>query len=428
MDVKLPPLGEGADSGNVVSIFVKEGDTVKKDQVVLELESEKAVASIPTPSAGKVSKLFVKEGEKISVGQLILSLSEEGAAQPEKTQETTEKKVKEPETTEIKEEKHTGEEEPAGEISPRAVPGVPPPAAPSVRKIALELGIDLTKVQGSERGGRIVMGDLRTYIQRLQQIASAPKGVSAKTEPKSVTESVDFSKWGAVNKKPLTSLRKIIAERMLQSWATVPRVTQFDEADITELLVLRKKHEGNYEKQGAHLTITPFILKACVTALKKHPDFNASLDEAAGEIVFKEYYHLGIAVDTEAGLMVPVIRDVDKKSILQISKELDELANKAKERKILLDELKGGTFTISNQGGIGGGHFTPMVNTPEAAILGVGRGSLKPVVRDKKIEARMILPLALSYDHRLVDGANAVRFLLDIKQALEEFSEKELSS
>ncbi len=419
MDVKLPPLGEGADSGNVVGIFVKEGDTVKKDQVVLELESEKAVASIPTPSAGKVTKLYVKEGDKVSVGQLILSLTEVDAALAEKTQKKVEQKIQELELPETK-------EEPTRETSIPVIPGVPPPASPSVRKMARELGIDLTKVKGSQRGGRILLDDLRAYIQRLQQNAIAPKAAPGKAELKPASESIDFSKWGPVTKKPLTALRKTIVQRMSESWSAVPRVTQFDEADITAIMELRKKYAEQYKKQGTHLTLTPLVMKACVTALKKHPNFNASLDESAGEIIFKEYYHLGIAVDTEAGLMVPVIRDVDKKNLLQLSKELDALAKKAKDRKVSLDELKGGTFTISNQGGIGGGHFTPIVNTPEVAILGVGRGTWKPVVREKKIESRMILPVALSYDHRLVDGANAVRFLLDIIQALQDFQEKEI--
>ena len=218
-----------------------------------------------------------------------------------------------------------------------------------------------------------------------------------------------------MQKKPLSSLRKTIARRMGESWSAVPRVTQFDEADITKLNEARKKHTG--------LTLTPLAMKAVVATLKKHPMFNASLDEASEEIVLKGYYHIGIAVDTEHGLMVPVIRDVDKKSVAQLAKELDDLAGKTRDRKLTADQMKGGTFTISNQGGIGGAHFTPIVNVPEVAILGIGRGALKPVVtKDGKIEPRLMLPLALSYDHRVIDGGSAARFMMDLVKELEQWS------
>ena len=219
-------------------------------------------------------------------------------------------------------------------------------------------------------------------------------------------------------------MRKTIARRMVESWTTIPRVTQFDEADVTSILELRKTYVAAYEQKGAHLTLTSFVLKAVVATLKKHPVFNASLDEATEEIVFKEYYHIGIAVDTEHGLIVPVLRDVDRKKMLDISLELSQLADKAKQRKVTADDLTGGTFTLSNQGGIGGGSFTPIINKPEVAILGLGRGTLKPVMKGTKIEPRMMLPLGLSYDHRVIDGAKAVRFIVDLVQALEEFAEK----
>jgi len=224
----------------------------------------------------------------------------------------------------------------------------------------------------------------------------------------------------------LTPLRQVIARRMTESWNSIPRVTQFDEADFTKLNELRKKFAANYEKKGVKLTLTPFVLKAVVETLKKHPLFNSSLDEVANEIVIKEYFHIGIAVDTEQGLMVPVIRDVDKKSILEISKELEQLAAKARDRKISADEMHGGTFTISNQGAIGGAHFTPIVNKPEVAILGLGRGAMKPVARDGKVEIRMMTPLGLSYDHRVVDGGGAARFIVDLVVALQDFTEDAL--
>jgi pyruvate dehydrogenase E2 component (dihydrolipoamide acetyltransferase) len=286
------------------------------------------------------------------------------------------------------------------------------------------LGIDLRKVRGSESGGRIVVGDLRNYIQRLISVATKAKttGAGIGMRP-AVAERIDFSQFGPVTKKPMTPLRQVISRRMIESWSSVARVTQFDEADFTRLNELRKKFGAAYEKKGVKLTLTPFILKAVAETLKKHPVFNSSLDEVANEIVIKEYVHLGIAVDTEQGLMVPVIRDVDKKSFLDLAKELEQLAAKARDRKISGDEMKGGSFTISNQGAIGGGHFTPIVNKPEVAILGLGRGAMKAVVRDGKIEARMMTPLALSYDHRVIDGANAARFVVDLVSAMQDFKE-----
>jgi pyruvate dehydrogenase E2 component (dihydrolipoamide acetyltransferase) len=222
----------------------------------------------------------------------------------------------------------------------------------------------------------------------------------------------------------MTQLRKVIAQRMSDNWNAIPHVTQFEEADITLVDALRKKHAADYEKKGARLTLTALALKIVAEALKKHPVFNASLDEVAGDVIYKEYYHIGLAVDTEQGLIVPVLRDVDKKDIVTLSKEMNEMAAKTRDRKVSMEELQGGTFTISNQGGIGGGHFTPIVNRPETAILGMGRGALKPVLRDGKIEARLMLPLALSYDHRLIDGGAAVRFILDILAGFENFDEK----
>jgi pyruvate dehydrogenase E2 component (dihydrolipoamide acetyltransferase) len=428
MDIKLPRLGEGAESGTVVSIFVKPGDQVKEGQTILELENEKAVAPIPASASGRVAKLYVKEGDKISAGQSILALSDDGAAIPAAAPASAPMAARL--GTPSMPAPASQPQRPAAEIPSVAVLGETVAngsvaASPTVRKLAHDLGIDLTRVRGSERGGRIVLEDLRAYIQQLQQLALQPKAASAPTAStaKPAAEKIDFAKWGLVDRQPLTSLRKIIAQRMHESWASVPRVTQFDEADITSIVALRKKYMAKYEKKGGHLTLTPFLMKAVVEVLKKFPTFNCSLDEASEEIVFKKYYHIGIAVDTEQGLLVPVIRDVDKKSLLQLSKELAEVAEKARKRKVAADDLKGGTFTITNQGGIGGSFFTPIVNKPEVAILGVGRGVLKPVVRGAKIEKRMLLPLGLSYDHRVIDGGTAARFTVEVVQALEQFKE-----
>ena len=288
-----------------------------------------------------------------------------------------------------------------------------------------ELGIDLSRVRGSEAGGRIGIGDIRAYIARLQKAADKPKPAATGAAPaKPVAEPVDFSQWGPVTKKPVTPLRQVIARRMWENWNAIPHVTQLDDADFTRLNELRKKYAAAYEQKGAKLTFMPFVLKALVATLKKHPIFNSSLDEVANEIVIKEYFHIGIAVDTEQGLIVPVIRDVDKKSMLELVKEVEQLAQKARDRKVTAEELKGGTFTISNQGAIGGMYFTPIVNKPEVAILGLGRGTLKPVVRDGKVEVRLMTPLGLSFDHRVIDGGEAARFIVDLVKAMEDFKEE----
>jgi pyruvate dehydrogenase E2 component (dihydrolipoamide acetyltransferase) len=409
---------------------VNEGDTVAKDQAIIELENEKAVASIPATGGGVVTKIHVKTGDKLSVGQRILTLDGEGGGKPAPESATTKAPAKPaakrpaaaPEADEAEAAEEVTEEGDEEAPSPVAAPV----ASPSLRRIARELGIDLGKVRGSGPGGRVEMSDLRTYIQRLQNAAAKGKSAPAASPggaatPK--TEQVDFSKWGPVTKKSLTSLRQVIARRMWENWNAIPHVTQFDDADFTRLNELRKKYASAYEAKGAKLTLTPLVLKAVAETLKQHPMFNSSLDEAANEIVLKDYVHIGIAVDTDAGLIVPVLRDVDKKSILDLAKELEVLAQKARDRKVSGDELKGGTFTISNQGAIGGAHFTPIVNKPEVAILGLGRGALKPVVREGKVEVRMMTPLGLSYDHRVIDGGGAARFIVDLVASLQDFKE-----
>jgi pyruvate dehydrogenase E2 component (dihydrolipoamide acetyltransferase) len=441
MDVKLPPLGEGADSGTVISIHVNEGDQIEKGQTILELENEKAVAPIPSTASGKITKLHVKEGAKISVGQLLLSV--EGAEKPgakpaqappkkaaSKKAPPPEPAAEEEEDTEIEPEAETDAETGEEGEEELAEGALPPAASPSLRRIARDVGIDLRNIRGSERGGRIVLADLRAYIARLQKSAAQPKPSAPAAAPApakaAAPEPVDFSKWGQIAKRPMNSLRKIISRRMADNWNTIPHVTQFDEFDITGLMELRKKHAPAYDAQDAKLTITSFALKAVAAALKKHPSFNASLDEAAEEIVWKEYYHIGLAVDTEQGLVVPVIRDVDRKNLLELSREVNELALKARDRKLGLEEMKGGTFTISNQGGIGGGHFTPIVNKPEVAILGLGRGAWKPVVREQRIEPRLMLPVTVSYDHRVIDGGEAARFIVSLAEAFAAIDETQV--
>lgn len=426
MDVKLPNLGEGADNGTVVNLYVKAGDRIEKGQPLLELENEKAVAMIPSTVSGTVASVFVKMGDRVSVGHKIVSVNEAGgpiaapapAAAPKPAAQPVAHAAPAPPTNHVA---APAAEEPLPEVSAAGVA-----AAPSIKQMASDLGIDLTKVRGTASGGRIVLSDVRNYIQKLvaaaQSSSTRPAATSAK--PVEATEVIDFSKWGPTVHKPMTSLRKVISRRMLENWNAIPHVTQFDDADVTLLQEIAKKHTAAFEKQGAKLTVTVLVIKALVDTLKKHAIFNSSLDEAAGEIIFKEYFNVGIAVDTEAGLIVPVLKDADKKSLPLIAKELAELAGKARSRKLSTDELKGGSFTISNQGGIGSGHFTPIVNKPEVAILGLGRSALKPVVRDGAVLPKLMLPLCLSYDHRVIDGGAAARFMVDLVLALEKFDEK----
>ena len=401
MEIRLPQLAEGADSGTVVSMMVAAGDKVRKDQTLLELENQKAVAPIPAPTAGTVAQIHVKQGDVVSVGQLLVTLEaeEQSAAGPHQ---------------------RPGTSSAAGTVPPRSQTqrapsssGLPPPASPSIRKMARELGVDLSKVPGSGNGGRITPEDVRHYLDALQH-GGAGTGSAERPAP---APPIDFSKWGPVHKKPFTPTRQAIGRAMVESWTTIPHVTQFDEADVTAIQTLIKKHGPSYEKKGLRLTLTGCVIRVLAALLKKHPLFNSSLDENSKEIVFKEYVHLGIAVDTEAGLLVPVLRDADKKSVAELSRALQELAEKARSRKLAAADLQGGTFTISNQGGIGGGHFTPIIHKPEVAILGLGRA---------KAGVKEMLPLALSYDHRVIDGADAARFIRDLVEALEKFQESEV--
>lgn len=434
MDVKLPQLAEGVESGTVVSILVAEGQEVKKDQAIMELETQKAVGSIPSPSSGIVTKIYVKQGVEVAVGQALIALESSGAASA-----ASPKPAQAPATTEAPPAKPTTPSQTQTATTAMAVEsyhyesksGAPPPAPPSVRKIAREVGIDLTRIKGSEAGGRINLGDLRDYVQRLQQIAFHSAAPAAQPAPASAptpapSEAIDFAKWGPIRREKMSPLRRTVSRRMVESWTTIPKINQFADADITALLALRKKHTVAYEKKGAHLTLTSFLLLVLGRALKKHPRANASIDEAAHEIVYKDYCHIGVAVDTEGGLIVPTLRDVDRKNLFELSQELHALTEKTRQRKISLEELQGGTFTISNQGSIGGSHFTPIIYAPQVAILGVGQGQAKPVAIDGKIAIRTIVPLCLAYDHRVLDGADAVRFLKDVIAGLEAFDEADL--
>jgi pyruvate dehydrogenase E2 component (dihydrolipoamide acetyltransferase) len=438
MDVKLPRLAEGVDSGVVVSILVSEGQEIKKDQPFIELETQKAVGSIPSPESGTVSKIHVKEGMEVAVGQLLISISADkdsvvvkpatGEQAPAPTAVERPAQTRSPTSPASADAKFAPQAE---EYRYESKSGAVPPASPSIRKIAGDLGIDLTRVKGSEAGGRIVLSDVRAYIQRLQQrpleeAKDRPATGSQPTPAAPQSEPIDFGKWGPIRRERMSPLRRTVGRRMVESWTTIPKINQFDDADITDLLAVRKKYAATFEKKGSHLTLTAFLLKVIADGLKKHPRANASIDEANNETIYKDYYHIGVAVDTDGGLIVPVLRDVDKKTLFDLSKELHELTEKTRQRKVSLEELQGGTFTISNQGSIGGNHFTPIIYAPQVAILGVGQGKPKPIVVGEEIAIRTMLPFCLAYDHRVLDGADAVRFLKEIITGLENFPEAQV--
>jgi pyruvate dehydrogenase E2 component (dihydrolipoamide acetyltransferase) len=421
MDVRLPNIGDGAE-GSVVSIVVKPGDTVTAGQTIIEVKTGKAVAGVPSPAAGTVGEIKVTQGQKIGPGAVILTLVGASGGAPTPTSTPKPSQAAAPRRAAAA---APVDDDDDGPVDDGAEEGPVPAASPYVRKVARDLGIKLSRVRGSESGGRVTIEDLGRYIARLERkiaragrYAEEPKGLAF--EP----VNIDFAQYGPVTSEPLSQLRKVIAARMVENKVSLPHVTQFDEVDMTRIESLRAAHKAAYEKAGAKLSPTPFIIKALVTALQKHPRFNSSLNEVTETLILKQYFHIGIAVDTDVGLLVPVLKDADKKSLLEIAKELSQIAEKARDRKLGAADMQGGTFTISNQGAIGGGHFTPIINKPEVAILGIGKTALKPVVVGKTgIEARPLMPITISYDHRIIDGGAAARFTVDLVKALQEFAE-----
>lgn len=426
VDVSLPDLGENIESADVVSVLVKTGDTIEKDQSIIEIETDKATVEVPSPYSGEVIEIFIKQGVKAKVGEVLIKLKvSERLQEPQPKVEETSVKSK-TETPKEVAPKNQAEsilkEERVIEISgqgyqqPQITKGSAP-AAPSVRRIARELGIDIKEVPGTGVAGRISMDDVKAYAKKLNE--QRGKGVSLGFGIK--TEKLpDFSKFGSIDTKPMNNIRTKTAEHLSYAWATIPHVTQFDQADITVLEMARKAFNPKVEKAGGKLTITSFLLKISAAALKTFPQFNGSVDMEKKEIIYKNYFNIGVAVDTEFGLIVPVIKNVDQKNLTDLSVELAALSEKARTKKISLEDLQGGCFTITNLGGIGGTSFTPIVNSPEVAILGVSHGSYKPVYKDGKFEPRMVVPLSLSYDHRIIDGADAARFLRWVCEALEQ--------
>ena len=412
IEIRLPELGEKIKSGDVVKVLVSPGDVIAIEQPVLEMETDKAVVEVPSSVAGKVAQVHIKPGEKASVGQLILTL--EGEASSPAQSAPVAQSAPQPPPREVKPTLERPAQKQAESPAPPPSSQVPVAAAPSVRQFAREIGVEISQVPGTEAGGRISIEDVKKYAKQL--LTSKPAGAIP------AVELPDFSKWGSVSREPMSNVRKKTAEHMALAWTSIPHVTQFDWANITDLEERRKKLAAKAEKAGGKLTVTAILVKIVAAALKVFPKFNASIDMAKGEVVLKKYFHVGLAVDTERGLLVPVIRDADRKNIVQIAAEMTQLADKARSGKIALDDLQGGSFTITNLGGIGGTHFTPIVNFPEVAILGVGRARLEPTFQGKDgcCQPRLMLPLSLSYDHRLIDGADGARFLRWIVEAIEE--------
>ncbi len=445
VDFKLPHLGENISSADIIKVLVKEGDKVEVDQIIVEIETDKATIEVPSEVSGIITKVHVKEGTKAKVGEPLISVevSEEDKPKADKSEKVesepaveqiqsvsqtaylpseVENKQTQIETSTLpSENKETIKEHthiPQVIDIPKDIVKTIVPAAPSVRRFAREIGIDITQVRGSGPKGRITIDDVKAYAKLLNEqiqkggIVGAQIGISKEPLP-------DFSKWGEIERVPMSNVRRKTAEHLSYAWNSVPHVTQFDKADITEVEKFRKQYSNKVETAGGKLTVTAILLKVVSSALKIFPQFNSSVDMEKNEIIYKKYINIGIAVDTEKGLLVPVIKDVDKKNITQLSVELTEISRKARDKKLSLEEMQGGCFTISNLGGIGGTYFTPIVNTPEVAILGVSKSVIEPVYLDGEFKPRLMLPLSLSYDHRIIDGADAIRFLRWIISALE---------
>jgi pyruvate dehydrogenase E2 component (dihydrolipoamide acetyltransferase) len=436
-DVLVPDIGDFKEV-EVIEVLVKPGDTVAREQSLVTLESDKATMEIPSPGAGVVKEIALKVGDKVSQGALILKM------------EATDTAAEAGEAP--------GRAPPPGALSPKPAPALAPAAAattaataaiaraapvlaepreataakphasPSIRKFARELGVDLVRVRGTGPKGRILIEDVRAFVKGALAVAPAPaaaKGGGALPFNLPAWPEVDFAKFGPVEVKPLSRIQKLSGPYLHRNWISIPHVTQFDEADITELEAFRKSNTAETEKRGFKLTMLAFLIKACVTALRQHPNLNSSLDRGGENLILKKYFHIGVAVDTPDGLVVPVVRDADRKGVFDLARELAEISKLARDRKLKPGDMQGGTFSISSLGGIGGSAFTPIINAPEVAILGVSKSQMQQVWNGKEFVPRLMLPLALSYDHRVIDGASAARFtsylatvLSDIRRTL----------
>ena len=432
-EVRVPDIGDFKDV-EVIEILVKPGDVVAKEQSLISLESDKATMEIPSPEAGVVKELKVKVGDKVSEGAFILLLEPGGGAAQEPAKDSPKKAPAQP-----------TREPPGAAPAPspvvthvQPVPPEPreavtslPHASPSVRKFARELGVDLARVQGSGAKGRILVEDVQAFVKGVLkgtagQAAGAPAPKAGGGLDVLPWPDVDFAKFGPVELQPRSRIKKLSAANLHRNWVMIPHVTQFDEADITDLEAFRKSNTAETEKRGFKLTMLAFLIKASVTALRQFPDFNASLDKTGENLVLKKYFHIGVAVDTPEGLVVPVVRDADRKGVFDLARELSDISKLARDKKLKPGDMQGGTFSISSLGGIGGTAFTPIINAPEVAILGVSRSYSKPVFSGKNdkgedvFRARLILPLSLSYDHRVIDGALAARFTAYLANVLSD--------
>lgn len=416
VEFKMPDLGENIESGDVVGVLVSVGETIGEDQPVIELETDKAVIEVPSSVGGTVEAIHVEEGDNAAVGQLLLTIETTASADSEPAVEKPAAPAERPSPqAPAPPQAESIPSPPAPAMPPTSQPSAPAtsvPAAPSVRRLAREIGVDITQVEGHGPGGRISSEDVKAHSKQLHQTrAASPSAASATPLP-------DFSQWGDIERESMSKVRQITAERLSQAWSTIPMVTQFDKADVSDLEAWRKEHGKRAEAAGGKLTPTAILIKVLGAALKVFPQFNASIDMASNEVIYKKYCHIGIAVDTPHGLMVPVVRDVDQKNIIELSVELSDMAQKTRDRKITPADMQGGSMTISNVGVMGGTAFTPIVNPPEVAILGVARSSVEATYIDGHFQPRTMMPLSLSYDHRLIDGADGARFLRWICDAL----------
>jgi pyruvate dehydrogenase E2 component (dihydrolipoamide acetyltransferase) len=459
-EFRLPELGENIEAGDVVRVAVAAGEELSEGQTVLELETDKAVVEVPSTISGTVQEVNVKTGERIKVGDLVLTVAADGAPAKPAAELATELATQPAEQAPAAEPEHTSDQSymamarhsfrsartaegkseeqafppdappeieyaqhPAGLAKHAGPEHRPVPAAPIVRKLARDIGVDIYLVKGTGAGGRISEADVKAFAKGVFA-RMADEGAQLQVAPGASAAAVvklpDFSRWGAVEKVSLRGVRRKTAEHLALAWNVIPHVTQHDKADVTELEELRKRFAPKAEKAGGKMTMTAIALKVVASALKAFPQFNSSIDTAREEIVYKRYVNIGVAVDTDRGLLVPVIRNVDKKNIIELAVELASASAKAREKKLTAEDMEGGSFTITNLGGIGGTAFTPIVNHPEVAILGMSRSRFEPVWMNNKFEPRMMLPLSLSYDHRIIDGADAARFTRWIVDALEQ--------
>ena len=440
MKVELPFLAEGVEGGDVVQVLVHEGDQVSEGQSLIELETDKATVPVPAPAAGTVARFLVRRGDHLKVGQAFVELEHQGTETQAPKSTVPERPAPAPQPTPEAEASHAPSSPPAAAAptaassdatseppASRAAHDTPAqrshtvgasiPAPPSIRRLARELGVDLSQVKGSEAGGRITAEDVKAFVRERTRRTASASNRNGEDRGGNVFSTI----YGTERREAIPSLRRKIAATVTQAWTTIPHVHQFQDADITDLLDLHQRYAPQFKQKGATLTLTSLFLTAVTHALKLYPQFNATLDLTNGEVIYKDYYNIGVAVDTPAGLIVPVVHNADQKDLLQISLELADLAERTRKREIKLEELRGATFTVSNMGGLGAGPFTPIIYPPQVAILGVGRGRRTPVYRDGQLVPRMVLQLCVAYDHRLIDGADGARFTNELVKVLEDF-------